>query len=128
MKTTNQKVDESSNLKFCTLEYRAQSESNDPAVTGTVILLVISTQDSNLCFFVEPNLQEIVLREDLPYIENLINDLPERAALHGAELFRQLSSLAVGPLTTREVGERLNSHPVIEELRSQFVALRAGSL
>jgi hypothetical protein len=42
---------------------------------------------------------------------------------HPAALFKQLSSLGVGPLVTQEVGSNISNHPLLLILCSRFVKL-----
>ena len=41
----------------------------------------------------------------------LLGDFVVRAKEQPAALFKQLSSLSVGPLVTQETGERISDHP-----------------
>lgn len=51
-----------------------------------------------------PHLRRFVRRADMPYIQSLLEDLPERVRMQPQELFLQLSELAVGPLVAQFVG------------------------
>jgi hypothetical protein len=109
MRTTTLKSGAVSKSRFCALKH--------------VILLVIEEADRALRFLVHPNLESIVDAIDFPYIKSVLKDFVERINHYAAELFRQLCSLAVGPLHTHAVGERLCEHPDMHKLASQFTLL-----
>jgi predicted component of type VI protein secretion system len=74
-------------------------------------------------FLVHPELHTVVADNDLSYLESLLKDFLERAKLHPAALFKQLSSLEVGPLVTHEVGSNISNHPTLLNLCSRFAKL-----
>jgi len=76
-----------------------------------------------MSFLVHPDLRAVVTENDWAYIESLLQDLVKRAKQHPADLFKQLSSLGVGPLVTHEVGIDLKDHRTLQELSSRFVQL-----
>jgi predicted NAD/FAD-binding protein len=118
----NQKIpdtSESSLLKFCALEYREQEVSR----VAPVILFVFEDEKGSLHFLVHPDWRSVVQPEDSKYIESLLNDFLERAKEQPAPLFKQLSSLGVGPLVTQQAGERISDYPQLLELCSQFTQL-----
>jgi hypothetical protein len=84
---------------------------------------VLEDEEGNLRFLVHPELRAVVSGNDLPYLESLFKDFIERAELHPAALFKQLSSLGVGPLVTKEVGSNISDHPLLLKLYSRFVQL-----
>ena len=84
-------------------------------------MLVLEDEQGNLRFLVHPQLRSIVTDRDLSYLESLLGDFVERAKLHPAALFKQLSSLGVGPLVTHETGSSLSDHPPLLNLCSRFV-------
>lgn len=90
---------------------------------GSVILLVLKDGEGNLDFFVHPELHTVVADHDLTYLEALLKDFVERAKLHPAALFEQLSSLGAGPLVAHEVGSSISNHPPLLKLYSRFVQL-----
>jgi hypothetical protein len=65
----------------------------------------------------------IVQKEDLEYIRSLLDSCIERAKLHPAALFKQLSSIAVGPLVAGETGSTLAESPRLQKLSRTFVQL-----
>ena len=77
----------------------------------------------DLRFLVDPGWRAVLRAEDVEFLESLLGDLLERANEQSATLFRQLSSLAVGPLVTEETGEQISDHQPLMELSSRFVQL-----
>jgi hypothetical protein len=123
MRTTTLKSGAVSKSRFCALAYAPMSEDGRLPAVKHVILLVIEEADRALRFLVHPSLESIVDAIDFPYIKSVLKDFVERINHYAAELFRQLCSLAVGPLQTHAVGERLCEHPDMHKLASQFTLL-----
>lgn len=86
-------------------------------------MLVLEDESGNLSFLVHPRLRSIVTGGDFFYIESLLEDFVERAKLHPEELFKQLSSLGVGPLVTKDTGANISDHNQLLELCSHFQRL-----
>jgi hypothetical protein len=84
---------------------------------------VLKDENGSLRFLIHPELRSIVEGEDLAYIEDLLQDFLERAKQDPEALFKQLSSLGVGPLVVNEIGSNLCDCPSIQKLSSQFVQL-----
>jgi hypothetical protein len=59
----------------------------------------------------------------LTYVDALLLDFPERAKQHPAQLFKQISSLEVGPLVVKEAGSDFSEHPSLLKLLHRFVQL-----
>jgi hypothetical protein len=106
---------------FCTLEYRPQDRDTASTQGTTIAMLVFRPTDNNLQLLVHPKFRTIVQEEDLVYIETLLMDLFERAERGAATLFKQISSLGVGPLVTQEVGTSLLESPSVQKIYSQFI-------
>jgi signal transduction histidine kinase len=68
------------------------------------VVLVVRDAKGDLDFLVSPNLQQIVQRDDLQYVNDFLLEFLERARRYPDTLFLQLSSLTVGPLVTHKVG------------------------
>ena len=83
-------------LKFCTLEYRAQ----DSGRISPILLILLEDAKDSLRFLVHPDWRSMVQPEDVNHINGLLGDFLERAKEQTANLFKQLSSLGVGPLVT----------------------------
>ena len=106
-------------MRFCALEYRAQGAGG----TSFSILLVFEDANSSLRFLVDPNWRSLVQLEDVNYINDLLIDFLERAKEQPKELFKQVSSLEVGPLVTQQTGEKISDYPFLLSLLSRFVQL-----
>jgi len=108
-------------LPFCALEYRPPGWSTASARVAPVILFVLREDEDGLRFLIHPELRSIVQGEDLNYLDSLLTDFVERGKMHPAPLFKQMSSLGVGPLATHECGSKLSDHPSLKELSAHFV-------
>jgi len=76
-----------------------------------MIPLVLEDADGSLRFLVHPEWRRIVELKDLDYFESLPRDFIQSAQLHPQDLFKQISSLSVGPLLTRARGKDISDHP-----------------
>ena len=85
---------------------------------------MIVDEGGRLRFLAHPELRTIVQKEDLEYIQSLLNDFLERAKREPAALFKQLSSLGIGSLVTQDVGSKLADDSSLMELSSRFVELK----
>jgi hypothetical protein len=56
-------------------------------------------------------------------MDSLLRDFLNRADEQPAALFKQLSSLGVGPLIASEVGKEISNHPRLMDLVSRFEQL-----
>jgi len=82
---------------------------------------VLEDEEDELRFLVHPELRAVVAGSDLPYLESLLKDFVERAKLHPEALFKQLSSLGVGPLVTQQVGSNISNSPSLLKFFSHLV-------
>src|SRR5271157_1216350 len=120
MKTGAYNTAESYQYQFCALEYRPQRWNMASSHKAPVVLLVLRREDGSLRILIHTELSAIVQREDSPYIEELLRDFLGRAKEHSAELFKQISSLGVGPLVTSEVGTNFSEHTALIKLLPRF--------
>jgi len=88
---------------FCALEYRAE-ELNGPSALEQVIILFLRNNIGALRVFAHRDWRTIVQPRDQEYIQDILGDFTERAESAPDALFKQVSSLSVGPLTTYAVG------------------------
>ncbi len=88
-----------------------------------MVLIVLEDARGGLRFLVDPGWRAVVRAEDVEYTESLLSDFLDRAKEQPATLLEQLSSLEVGPLVTKETGEKISDHPALLELSSRFVQL-----
>src|SRR5664279_2524628 len=123
MKKLGDNAEESHPIRFCVLAYRAEDQSIDSSRNAVIVLLVLRDEHGSLRFLIHPELRTIVRRENLAYIDALLQDFLRRAKQDPAALFKQISSLGVGPFVTQEAGSSLSDHTVIQELASQFVQI-----
>jgi hypothetical protein len=84
---------------------------------------VLKDARGNLHFLVNPDCRVIVKPEDVKYFDSLLEDFCERAISQPEALFKQLSSLNVGPLVAQETGLRISDFPHLLKLLSGFVPL-----
>jgi hypothetical protein len=121
------KVEISPQPQFCSLEYREQRWNMAASPKSTVVFLALRDEEGTPRFLVHPELRTVVLEEDLAYIEDLLSDFLQRAMQDPAALFKQISSVGVGPLVTKEVGSSLSECPAIECLSSKFMPLQPAN-
>ena len=76
-----------------------------------------------LRFLVNPDLKSIVHTDDLAYIQSLLMDFLERAEYEPQDLFKQLSSLGVGPLVTKMVVTGPAEYESLSDLILKFTPL-----
>ena len=110
--------------KFCTLAYRPippGGEARPPE--GAVLILMLEDGKSGADLFVSPNFDVIVHDDDRNYINALLEDFKQRSKADPATLFKQLSSLGVGPLVTHATGTSISDHAGLSVLCSSFVEL-----
>ena len=88
---------------------------------GQVIFIVVWDGESDLRFLVRTDWRILVCQEDQDYIQAIIEDSTDRAKLNPARTFKQFSSLGIGPLITRDVGSRIQDHPLLPDFCSCFV-------
>jgi hypothetical protein len=73
-------------------------------VDGEIIVLLVEDDEEPLRVFVTPNLEELVDKDDQPYVDALLADFLKRSKAHAEGLFQQVSSLSVGPMVTHRTG------------------------
>jgi hypothetical protein len=123
VKRLSSQANKSPEFQFCALEYRPQDWNIASSRIAPIVLLVLRDEKGRLRFHIHPELRTMVQGEDLAYLESLLQDFLERAKLHPEALFKQLSFLDVGSLTTQEVGSNLSDHPPLLKMCSRFVQL-----
>lgn len=111
-------------FQFCALQYQQRNWEIGSSGIAPVILLVLCDSGGDLRFLVHPELRTIVQGEDLVYIQSLLQDFLLRSRREPPALFKQLSTLGVGPLVTREVGSQLEEGPFLRGMSSIFVEFK----
>jgi hypothetical protein len=71
--------------------------------------------------FISPNFDVIVHDDDRNYINALLEDFKQRSKADPATLFKQLSSLSVGPVVTHKVGTLGVDDAYLDSICSQFI-------
>jgi hypothetical protein len=79
---------------------------------------VLKHTGGSLRILVHPELRAIVQPGDIGYLEALLRDFLERVKLDPDALFKHLSSLGIGPLTTVDKGTELEDQPLLWDLSS----------
>ena len=92
---------------FCALRYETQ-EMTGPSAPEKIIVLLIRYENGTLRVLSRQDWPSIIQPKDLEYIRDLLADFKERASSAPDVLFRQVSSLSVGPLVTHAVGSRFD--------------------
>ena len=110
----------SSLYQYCLLEYNPQSQGGSLLRARFAFLLALKDERGNLDFRVHPQWRELIQPEDSEYIGSLLADLPIRAKSQPDNLLKQLCSLSVGPLQTKQTGQNIADHPAVAELISTF--------
>ena len=101
--------------RFCALSYVADKPNALIAQSRPVHVLVLLSNDAKLEVYIAPGLRSLVKPEDWTYINALLNDLKERARVEPEQLFRQLSSLNVGPLICEMAGARIEDNVALSD-------------
>jgi hypothetical protein len=68
--------------------------------------------------------RSLVQEQDLNYLEELFRSFIERVSEDPSALFKQLSSLSVGPVRTKCTGTKTYSDLLSEPQYSRFIELR----
>ena len=93
--------DEGCRREYCILAYCAPKHA-PASLNGSTPLLLVSLYDRDrMRILIDPDWRTLVHEEDLKYLESLFRDLAERAKEDPLALFKQLSSLSVGPVITQ---------------------------
>jgi hypothetical protein len=104
-------------------------DSSLESARGEVILVAVKREDGAVSLFSRSNLEQLVATRDRGYIEELLDDMVERAKDFPNELFEQLSNLSVGPVVSGEIELIEAREADISALYPDFVAadVRRGS-
>jgi hypothetical protein len=82
-------------------------------VRERIVILFLGHPSGSLRVLCHRDWRNIVGVEDLEYVSDLMDDFRERARSTPDALFRQVSSLSVGPLVTYAVGSDYDLQPLI---------------
>ena len=114
---------DNSQSRFCALEYRPKDWSAASTGASPPILLALRDEEGQLRLLVHHELISIVQAEDWDYVQSLLRDFKERAQRDAATLFKQLTTLSVGPLVTRLAGAEPMDCPELAAHISTYVKL-----
>jgi hypothetical protein len=114
---------EISKYRYCLLEYRT-SEDVLPDSISNIVMVVFEDCSRHLRFLIHKELSQIVPQNDLEYIESLFSDFKERVKIDPDALFKQLTSLSVGPLVNIGNQQLSPAFPNMPELSSKFIEFK----
>jgi hypothetical protein len=89
--------------RFCALVYRT-GRAESPSAPERVVILFLGGPGGSLRVLTRRDWRNMVSSEDVEYVQALMDDFRERARSTPDPLFKQVSSLSVGPLVTYAVG------------------------
>jgi hypothetical protein len=87
-----------SSVRICTVKY-CLPDRTVGSTAGELILLAV-LDASGLKLYTRTSARRQVSEFDSAYIDELLQDLTERARTHPIDVFQQLSSLSSGPIIT----------------------------
>jgi len=108
--------------RFCILGYAPSLEPGSSTAPIAVLLITVGLEGST-SLFVHPSLSDVIKPAQLGFVESLIHDFIGRAQEDGDDLFRQLCSLASGPLVAIATGDDPDENSTVLELQRTFVKL-----
>jgi hypothetical protein len=106
--------------QYCVLVYRASGSEFSPLGDEAPVLLAHLSPDSGLSLFVNSRWHDIVAHEHQEYFRSLLEDFALRAKSDRGRLFQQITSLEVGPIVTRDVGQWDTRDDSVNALYSAF--------
>jgi len=109
--------------QYCIVAYRPPSNRSPEWEAQPIILLLLKTVLGALQIYVHPRWRETVDPQDVEYLTELFEDLPERIVDQAAETFSQFCNLGVGPLVTEDIGNCEWRIENLQNLLPQFLRL-----
>jgi len=110
------------NSLFCALLYHPEERS--PAEEAAVIaLFTLESRFGHLEIRVRKSWEQIVRSADREEMRSLLDDFKKRSAIDPPLLFKQASSLSVGPLIAHEVVSNIEGVPHIAEFLPNSITL-----
>ena len=92
-----------------------------PSVEPLIIAVLVMPEPEELILLVHPDWNQLVASEHKSYLQALFADLKERATIDPGAVFKQVSSLSVGPLITSATG--IMAGIELLKLRMKFLQL-----
>lgn len=102
------------NSLFCALVYHPEEQS-PPSEDAVIALFTLEARFGHLEIRVRTRWEEIVRSADRGEMRSLLEDFKKRSAIDPPLLFKQVSSLSVGPLIAREVVSNIKAVPLLAE-------------
>jgi hypothetical protein len=106
--------------QFCALAYCPEGTPPSPESRHQIIIFLMYTPHSALRLLLSPEWQQVVRPVDHPYIAAILEDFHRRAEADPDGLFKQASSIAVGPLITYDRGVALEDDADLHALSLSF--------
>ena len=94
-----------------------------PPGNGVLLVFALKDESDELFMCIHPQWQHIVMHEDSAYIRELLSDLKQRAEDAPVDVFKQLSTLSVGPLIARGTGLLESINPFLCNQCNEFISL-----
>lgn len=112
-------------MEYCTLAYCALQECARASVNDSNTLLLATLHDnSEMQILVNPDWRSFVQKQDSDYLEELFESFIKRVREDPLALFKQLTSLSVGPIVTKCAGTMAYSDLLGDPQYGHFVELR----
>jgi hypothetical protein len=112
-------------MEYCTLAYSVPQECARASVNGSNTLLLAMLHDNDeMQILVHPDWRSLVQEQDLDYLDELFESFIERVSEDPLALFKQLTSLSVGPIVTKCAGTKAYSDLLGDPQYGHFVELR----
>jgi hypothetical protein len=105
------------------LEYRARVEDEAQLKQGALLMFALFGRGCGVRILVHPQWKSVVEVRDLAYMQELLDDFRQRCGEDPEALFAQLSTLAVGPLVTRNAGVLTEADFQLSCFWEQFIEL-----
>ena len=109
--------------RFCAVAYNPDDLRRTECTVSDLILIFSAEDDGRSEVRVHPDWAELVSPCDIAYFQSLLPDLKVRADQDSEGLFKQLSSLGVGPLVTLVTGCDMRSDPALWDLFQSFLPI-----
>ncbi len=110
--------------RYCVLVYVTAGSDFSPPGAEVPILLAHMNSHRGLSLFFNPRWNEIVECGHQDYVHSLLDDLAVRAKSDPDAVFQQVTSLGVGPIVTRNVGQWDTRDHMVDALQADFKELK----
>ena len=110
-------------LQFCALGYLSQRPQHELSAERQILLIVTMTEAGEMSLLQNPEWKNIVQPLDHSYFSDIWADFDVRAKTDPEALFKQVTSLSVGPLIAYISGTSLWSRPELQSLSQSFIEI-----